>query len=117
VGAVFPHKVTFHDSCHALREYKIKDEPRQLLKHVKGLEIIEMDDSESCCGFGGTFSAKFKGISQAMVEQKVEDALSTGVEYIVSTEASCLMNIKGYISKNKVPLQAIHLVDILVGEE
>lgn len=112
----FQHKVTFHDSCHALREYGIKDEPRALLRMVKGVEIIEMEDSESCCGFGGTFSAKFKDISQAMVEQKVQDALSTGAEYIVATEASCLMNIQGYIKKNKLPIKTIHLVDILVGE-
>lgn len=110
----FPHKVTFHDSCHALREYKIKEEPRQLLRMVQGLEIVEMDDSESCCGFGGTFSAKFKDISQAMVEQKVQDAISTGVKYIVTTEASCLMNIQGYISKHNLPIETIHLVDILV---
>ena len=109
----FPHKVTFHDSCHALREYKIKDEPRQLLRMVKGLEIVEMEDSESCCGFGGTFSAKFKDISQAMVEQKVQDAIQTGVKYIVTTEASCLMNIQGYITKHKLPIKTVHLVDIL----
>ena len=112
----FHHKITFHDSCHALREYGIKEEPRALLRMVKGLEIVEMDDSESCCGFGGTFSAKFKDISQAMVEQKVQDALATGAEYIVATEASCLMNIQGYIKKNKLPIKTIHLVDILVGE-
>lgn len=112
----FQHKITFHDSCHALREYGIKDEPRALLRMVKGLEIVEMKDSESCCGFGGTFSAKFKDISQAMVEQKVEDALSTGAEYIVATEASCLMNIQGYIKKNKLPIKTMHVVDVLMGE-
>lgn len=115
LDSVFPHKVTFHDSCHALREYKIKDEPRQLLRMVEGLEIIEMEDSEACCGFGGTFASKFKDISQAMAEQKVQDALSTGVEYIVATESSCLMNIHGYISKNKLPIKTLHLVDVLVN--
>jgi len=114
IEASFPHKVTFHDACHALREYGIKEEPRQLLRMVDGLEIVEMEDSEACCGFGGTFSAKFKDISQAMVEQKVQDALSTGVEYIVATEASCLMNIQAYIQKNKLPLKVAHLVDILI---
>ncbi|MDA3854398.1 MAG: (Fe-S)-binding protein [Bacteroidales bacterium] len=115
LDTVFPHKVTFHDSCHALREYKIKEEPRQLLRMVEGLEIVEMEDSEACCGFGGTFSAKFKDISQAMVEQKVQDAIATGVKYIVTTEASCSMNIQGYISKHKLPLQTLHLVDVLVN--
>ncbi len=110
----FPHKITFHDSCHALREYRIKEEPRQLLRMVEGLEIVEMQDSEACCGFGGTFSTKFKDISQAMVEQKVQDALSTGAEYIVATESSCLMNIQGYIKKNQLPLKVAHLVDVLI---
>lgn len=113
LNTFFPHKVTYHDSCHALREYKIKEEPRELLRMVKGLEIVEMQDSEACCGFGGTFSVKYKDISQAMVEQKVQDALSTGAEYIVSTEASCIMNIQGYINKYKLPIKAIHLVDVL----
>lgn len=110
----FPHKVTYHDSCHALREYKIKEEPRELLRMAEGLEIVEMNDSESCCGFGGTFSSKFKDISQAMVEQKVQDAISTGVEYIITTEASCLMNVQGYITKHNLPIKTLHLVDVLV---
>ena len=113
LNASFPAKITFHDSCSTLREYGIKNEPRILLKNVKGLEIIEMDESETCCGFGGTFAMKFKPISIAMVQQKVENALKTGAEYIVSTEASCLMNIEGYIKKNKLPIKAIHIADIL----
>ncbi len=115
VGAEFQHKVTFHDSCAGLREYRIKEEPRKLLKNVKGLELIEMENTETCCGFGGTFSAKFHHISTAMTEQKVENALKTGAEYIVSTEASCLMNMEAYIKKQKLPIKTIHLVDILAG--
>ncbi len=111
--AVFPHKVTFHDSCSALREYGIKNEPRILLNRVKGLELIEMEESETCCGFGGTFSAKFDGISSAMTQQKIEFALATGAEYIVGTEASCLMNIEAYIKQNKLPIKTIHLADII----
>jgi L-lactate dehydrogenase complex protein LldE len=112
-GAEFDHKVTFHDSCAGLREYGIKEEPRKLLKNVNGLELIEMENTTTCCGFGGTFSAKFHAISTAMTEQKVEFALKTGAEYIVSTEASCLMNIEAYIKKQKLPLKTIHLADIL----
>lgn len=111
----FNHKVTFHDSCSALREYGIKDEPRLLLSKVKGLEIVEMEESETCCGFGGTFSAKFDGISSAMTQQKVEHALNTNAEYIISTEASCLMNIESYINKNNNPIKPIHIVDILAS--
>ncbi len=115
VGAVFNHKVTFHDSCAGLREYGIKSEPRQLLEKVKGLELLEMEKLETCCGFGGTFAAKFHHISSAMTEQKVENALKTGAEYIVSTEASCLMNMDAYIRKQNLPIKTIHLVDVLAN--
>ncbi len=114
-GAEFCHKVTFHDACSGLREYGIKDEPRILLGNVKGLELVEMENTNVCCGFGGTFSAKFHHISTAMTEQKVENALKTGADYIVSTEASCIMNIEAYIRKQKLPVKAIHLADILAA--
>jgi L-lactate dehydrogenase complex protein LldE len=114
-GAVFPHRVTWHDACSALREYGIKEEPRVLLGNVKGLELVEMKDTETCCGFGGTFSVKFKTISSAMTQQKVENALATGAEYIASTESSCLMNLESYIQKNNIPLKTIHIADILVS--
>ncbi|MGB4415644.1 MAG: (Fe-S)-binding protein [Paludibacter sp.] len=113
MGAKFPHKVTFHDSCSALREYGLKDEPRKLLSKVEGLELIEMNESDTCCGFGGTFAVKNTAISTAMAANKVRNALETGAEYIVSTEASCLMNINGYINKHQLPVKGIHLADIL----
>ena len=112
-GSTFNHKVTFHDSCSGLREYGIKEEPRILLKNVLGIELVEMDRTDICCGFGGTFAAKFHHISTAMTEQKVEYALQTGAEFIVSTEASCLMNMEAYIKKQKLPLKTIHLADVL----
>ncbi len=113
LGAHFPHKVTYHDSCSALREYGIKEEPRALLRKVKGLELIEMPNSETCCGFGGTFAVKHTEISTAMVANKLRSAIETGVKYIVTTEASCLMNINGYAQKNGIDVRAIHLADIL----
>ncbi len=112
-NSIFPHKVTFHDSCAGLREYGIKKEPRILLQNVKGLELIEMEDTTTCCGFGGTFAAKFHAISTAMTEQKVEHALNTGAEFIVSTEASCLLNIQAYITKKKLSIKTIHLADVI----
>jgi len=115
LGARFPHKVTFHDSCSALREYGIKDEPRILLSHVEGLELVEMEESETCCGFGGTFAVKNNAISTAMVEKKVLNALTTQVDYIISTEASCLLNINSYCTKNKLPIKGIHIADILAS--
>lgn len=115
VGATFEASVSYHDSCSALREYGIKDEPRILLQNVNGLEIREMEDSEVCCGFGGTFSVKNEPISIAMAEQKVQNSIDTGAEYIVSTEASCLMHLDGYIKKNKLPIKTIHIADILAS--
>jgi len=114
-GATFPHRVCYHDACSALREYGIRKEPRELLSHVQGLELAEMEDTETCCGFGGTFSAKFHSISSAMTEQKVENALKTGAEYILSTEASCLLNLEGYLNKHHLPVKAIHIADILAS--
>ncbi len=115
-GAQFPHKITYHDACSALREYGIKKEPRILLSKVAGLELVEMKNAEVCCGFGGTFSAKFKAISTAMTEQKIQGALQTGAEFITSTEASCLMNMEAYIRRQNIKeITTIHIVDILTS--
>jgi L-lactate dehydrogenase complex protein LldE len=115
VGATFQHKVTYHDSCASLREYKLGNEPRMLLEKVKGLELTEMKEREVCCGFGGTFSVKNEPISTAMAQQKVQNALDTGAEYIVSTDASCLIHLDGYIRKHKLPLKTIHIIDVLAS--
>lgn len=115
LGASFPHKVTFHDSCAGLREYGLKTEARMLLSKVKGLELVEMENRHVCCGFGGTFSVKNEAISVAMAEQKVQHALNTEAEYIVSTDLSCLMHQQAYINKQKLPIQTIHIVDILAA--
>ncbi len=112
-GSVFNGKVTYHDACAALREYGLNGEPRQLLSKVEGLEIVEMEDSDVCCGFGGTFSVKFEPISVAMAQQKVEYAINAGADVIVSTEASCLINLKGYIEKNNLSLKTMHIADVL----
>ncbi len=115
LGSEFNHTVTFHDSCSALREYGINDEPRTLLANVKGLKLIEMNESDTCCGFGGTFAVKNTEISTAMAEKKVENAIATGAEFIISTEASCLMNINSYCQKNKLNIKGVHLADILAA--
>ena len=113
LGATCNAKITYHDACAALREYGIKNEPRELISKVKGIELIEMKDSDVCCGFGGTFSVKHENISTAMAGQKVDNALETGAEYIVSTEASCLMHIEGYINKHNKPIKTLHIADLL----
>ncbi len=115
LGAVFPEKVTFHDSCAAQREYGLTDQPRKLLSKVQGIELIEMEERDVCCGFGGSFTIKHEPISVAMAEQKVSNALATGASYIVSTDASCLMHLDSYIKKNNLPIRTIHLIDVLAS--
>jgi L-lactate dehydrogenase complex protein LldE len=114
-GAMLKAKATYHDSCAALRECKIKEGPRKLLKNVKGLELVEMVDNETCCGFGGTFAVKFDAISIAMADQKVNHALATGAEYIISTDSSCLLHIDGYIKGKGLPIKTMHLADVLAS--
>jgi len=113
LGANFTAKVTFHDGCHGLRELGNKQPPRQLLAKVRGLELIEMADVETCCGFGGTFAAKFPMISTAMGEVKCSSALDTGAEYIVSNDSSCLMHLQGLLSRQGSKLKTIHLAEVL----
>lgn len=115
-GAELPGKATYHDSCAGLRECRIKNEPRKLLQNVKGLELIEMEDVETCCGFGGTFAVKFEPISIAMAEQKVEHALATGAQYLISTDLSCLMHLQGYIDGKGYDLQTMHIADVLASQ-
>ena len=112
-GATLNGKATYHDSCAALRECNIKEGPRKLLRKVNGLELIEMNDVETCCGFGGTFAVKFEPISIAMAEQKVTNALATEAEYIISTDMSCLMQIDGYIKNKNINLKVLHIADVL----
>ncbi|MGE5109152.1 MAG: (Fe-S)-binding protein [Sphingobacteriales bacterium] len=115
VGAKFDGKATYHDSCAALRECKIKEAPRKLLSKVKGLELVEMNDVETCCGFGGTFAVKFDAISVAMADQKITNASETGAQYIISTDLSCLMHIDGVIKKKGLNLRTLHIADVLAN--
>jgi len=112
-GAELEGKAVYHDSCAGLRECKIKAEPRALLEKVHGLELLEMPDTETCCGFGGTFAVKFEGISSAMAQQKVNNALAVGAEYIISTDTSCLMHLQAYIDKENLKIKTMHLADVL----
>jgi L-lactate dehydrogenase complex protein LldE len=116
LGARFPHKVTFHDGCHGLRELHTKTQPRKLLAQVRGLELIEMSDAETCCGFGGTFAAKFPMISTAMGEVKCASALETNADYIVSNDSSCLMHIQGLLDRQGKPRRTIHIAEILASQ-
>jgi L-lactate dehydrogenase complex protein LldE len=112
VGARFQARVTFHDGCHSLREMNIREAPRRLLAQVKGIELIEMKQVV-CCGFGGTFSAKFPAISTAMGEVKCAAVQETGADYIVSNDSSCLMHIQGLIDRQGKKIRSLHLAEIL----
>jgi L-lactate dehydrogenase complex protein LldE len=116
VGATLQGKATYHDSCAALRECRIREEPRKLLSRVKGLELLEMNDVETCCGFGGSFAVKFESISIAMADQKVNNALQTGADYIISTDLSCLMHLDGYIRHKGYSIKTMHIADVLAGQ-
>jgi L-lactate dehydrogenase complex protein LldE len=115
VGAKFDGAVTYHDSCHALRELNIKDAPRRLLSKVRGLELREMDAAEECCGFGGTFSVKFAGVSGGMARTKIDSILRTGASTVVSIDSSCLMQLQGAIDKAGLPIRTVHLAEVLAN--
>ncbi|RYY24609.1 MAG: (Fe-S)-binding protein [Chitinophagaceae bacterium] len=114
-GATLNLKATYHDSCAGLRECGIREEPRRLLRHVKGLELVEMKDTETCCGFGGTFAVKFESISVAMADQKTVNAAATGASCIISTDLSCLMHIGSYNRYKETNLETMHLADVLAS--
>jgi L-lactate dehydrogenase complex protein LldE len=113
VGARFEGSVTFHDGCHGLRELGIKKEPRLLLAQVRGLELREMGEAETCCGFGGLFSVKFPSISTAMGEAKCASIAETRADYVVSNDSSCLMQIQGLLDRQKRPVRSLHLAEVL----
>ena len=115
VGARFPQRVTYHDSCHALRELGMKEIPRRLLRNVKDLELVEMDTAEECCGFGGTFSVKFAQISSGMANTKVDSILKTGASHVVSVDSSCLMQLRGTLSRGGHRVETIHLAEVLAA--
>jgi L-lactate dehydrogenase complex protein LldE len=115
LNAKFSGKVAWHDACHGLRELHLKDEPRQLLKKVKDLELVEMKECETCCGFGGTFSVKFPSISVAMDEVKIKSLEECGAEYVVSGDSSCLMQLNGLLQKQNSRIKTIHIAEILAS--
>ncbi len=116
VGATWAGKAVYHDSCQVSRALGIREEPRTLLSHVAGLELLEMDQADVCCGFGGSFSLQFPHISEALVREKVGQVLATGAEFLISAEISCLMNIGGYLQEQGHPVRALHIAEVLAQE-
>ncbi len=115
VKARFPHKVTYHASCHLLRGLGVREEPKTLLRKVQGLELVPLSTEETCCGFGGTFSVIYPEVSQAMMEAKVKSIEATGAEAVVTCDAGCLMNIAGGLRKVNSPIKAMHLIEVLTA--
>jgi L-lactate dehydrogenase complex protein LldE len=117
VGAYFPHRVTYHASCHGLRGLQVGDRPFQLLKKVRGLELVPLENLDRCCGFGGTFSIKNAEVSSAMLTGKLRDVLSTQAEYCTALDNSCLMHLGGALHRDFAPMRTIHLAQILASTE
>jgi L-lactate dehydrogenase complex protein LldE len=113
VGSYFPHRVTYHPSCHGLRMLGIGSAPVDLLRAVRGLDLVELPDAETCCGFGGTFSMKNADVSAAMCADKVANIRQTSAEYVCATDSSCLMHIGGSLSRQRTGVAPIHLAEIL----
>ncbi|MBN1888704.1 MAG: (Fe-S)-binding protein [Thermoflexales bacterium] len=113
VGAAYPHKVTYHASCHYLREMGLKTEAKALLHAVKGLEFVPLEGEENCCGFGGAFTVTYPQVSQAMMENKIENIIASGAGTVVTCETGCLMNIAGGLHKAGAPIRAMHIIDLL----
>ena len=117
VGAYFPHRVTYHPSCHSVRIAKVGDKPMQLLKAVHGITVLDLPNSEPCCGMGGTFSLKNPDMSVAMASDKARNVASTGAEYLVAGDNLCLLNISGVLNRTRAGVKPIHLVEILARTE
>ena len=115
VGAHFPHRVTYHASCHILRGMGLRDEPKALLRAVRGLELVDLPEEETCCGFGGVFSVVYPEVSRAMMETKVRNIAAAGAEAVVVGEPGCLMNIAGGLAKAGLPVRPMHLIQVLAA--
>lgn len=117
VGAYFPHRVTYHASCHGLRGLHVGDRPFRLLGKVRGLDLVPVENLERCCGFGGTFSIKNAEVSSAMLSTKLQDVLSTGAEYCTALDNSCLMHLGGALHRQFAAMRTVHLAQILASTE
>ncbi|GCA96624.1 (Fe-S)-binding protein [Mycolicibacterium sp. NCC-Tsukiji] len=115
VGAYYPHRVTYHPTCHSLRLLGVGDKPLRLLRNVRGLTLVELRSAESCCGFGGTFALKNAEVSTAMLEDKMANITTTGAEVCTAGDASCLMHIGGGLSRTGSGVRTVHLAEILAA--
>lgn len=117
VGAYYPHRVTYHASCHGLRNLGLGDGPLSLLRAVKGIDLVQIENMEQCCGFGGTFAVKNADVSSAMLAEKTTAVLNTGAEECTACDNSCLMHIQGALHRQRIGVRTVHLAEILAGTE
>ena len=117
VGAYYPHRVTYHASCHGLRSLGLGDGPQSLLRGVQGIQLVPLDHVEQCCGFGGTFAVKNAEVSSAMLAEKVTAVLNTGAEVCTACDTSCLMHIAGALHRQRTGVRTVHLAEILAGAQ
>lgn len=117
LGAVYPHKVTYHASCHYLRELGLKTEAKTLLNAVKGLQFVPLNEEETCCGFGGAFTVTYPAVSRSMMENKVNNIIASQADTVVMCEPGCLMNIAGGLHKVGSKIRAMHIIDLLAAKE
>ena len=117
VGAYFPHRVTYHPTCHSVRVAKVGDRPYRLLQAVKGIDLVDLPAADQCCGFGGTFSVKNPDVSVGMASDKARHVMETGAEYLVTGDNACLMNIGGILHRENSGVKTIHLAEILARTE
>ncbi|MFG1995781.1 (Fe-S)-binding protein [Actinoplanes sp. NPDC048988] len=117
VGAYYPHRVTYHPTCHSLRMLRVGDRPLRLLRRVRGLDLVELPAAEQCCGFGGTFAVKNADTSTAMLADKMRHVLDTGADVCTAGDTSCLMHIGGGLSRLRTGVKTVHLAEILVSTE
>jgi len=116
VGAAYPHRVTYHPTCHSLRMLRVEDKPLRLLRQVRGIDLVELPDADSCCGFGGTFAVKNADTSTAMLADKMRAVLETKAEVCTAGDSSCLMHIGGGLSRLRTGVRAVHLAEILASQ-
>ena len=117
VGAYYPHRVTYHPTCHSLRALGVGDRPERLLGSVRGIDLVELPDSRECCGFGGTFAVKNADVSTAMLSDKVRNVLDTHAEVVCAVDSSCLMHIGGGLARGRTGVRTVHLAEILASTE
>jgi L-lactate dehydrogenase complex protein LldE len=117
VGAYFPHRVTYHPTCHSLRTLRVGERPQRLLRAVRGIDLVDLPEAQECCGFGGTFAVKNADVSTAMLSDKLRSVLDTGAEVLCALDSSCLMHMGGGLSRGRTGVRTVHLAEILASTD